>query len=60
MSEIANYELNLIVWFGRDKGVHAFPKDISLKLNVIAWLEFKLDVIVQHVNQYATETPQTW
>ena len=26
----------------RDKRVHAFPKGISLKVNAIAWLEFKL------------------
>ena len=32
-------------------GVHAFPKGICLKVNVIAWLEFELihyDVAIQH------------
>ena len=27
---------------GRDKGVHTFPKGISPKVIVIAWLEFEL------------------
>ena len=27
---------------GADKGVHTFPKGISLKVNVIAQMEFKL------------------
>ena len=27
---------------GLDKRVHAFPKGISLKVNVIAWLEFEI------------------
>ena len=34
-----------------DMGVQAFPKGISLKVNVIAWLEFELthyDVAVQY------------
>ena len=38
-------------------GVYTFPKGISPKVNVIAWLEFELayyDVKVQHVNHYAT------
>ena len=30
-----------------DKGVHPFPKDFSLKVNVIAWLEFELTKIPQ-------------
>ena len=41
---------------GEDKRVHAFPKSISLKLNVIAWLKFEViyyDVAVQHVSHYA-------
>ena len=45
---------------GGDKGVHTFPKDISPKMNVIAWLEFELiyfEVAVQHFNHYATGTP---
>ena len=36
----------------RDKGVHAFPKSISLKVNVIARLEFELvnfEVAVWHI-----------
>ena len=39
---------------------HIFPKGISAKVNVIAWLEFELtyyNVTVQHVNHYTTETP---
>ena len=42
-----------------DKGVHTFPKGISLKFNVIVRLEFKIayyDVAVQHVSYYATGT----
>ena len=39
-------------WQGkRDKRVHAFPKGISLKVNVIAQLDFEFihyDVAVQH------------
>ena len=37
----------------KDKGFHAFTKSISLKVNVIAWLEFELtyyDIAVKHVN----------
>ena len=30
-----------------NKGVHAFPKDISLKLNVIVRLEFELMTMLQ-------------
>ena len=26
----------------RDKGIHIFPKSISPKVNIIAWLEFEL------------------
>ena len=40
-----------------NKGVHAFPKGISLKVNVIVWLELKLAyyvVAVQYVNHCAT------
>ena len=39
------------------KGIHAFPKGISSKVNVIAQLEFKhayYDDAVQRVNHYAT------
>ena len=43
-----------------DKEVHTFPKGICLKVNVIAWLEFKLtydDSAVQWFNHYTTRTP---
>ena len=43
----------------RDKGVLAFPKSTSLKLNIIARLEFQLDYFeaaVQHFSYYAKET----
>ena len=47
-----------------DKGVHAFPKGINPKVNVIAQLEFELayyDVAVQYVSHYAMETLSwTW
>ena len=36
-------------------GVHTFPKDISLKMNVIVRLEFELaynNVAVQHIYHY--------
>ena len=39
--------------------VHTFPKCISPKVNVIAWLEFDLDYIevaVQYFNHYVTGT----
>ena len=41
-------------------GVHAFPKRISPKVNVIAGLELKLvdcDVTVQHVSHNAKGIP---
>ena len=34
---------------GRDKGVHAFPKGISLKVNVIVLLKFKLTMMSQSI-----------
>ena len=37
-----------------------FPHGISLKVNVIAQMEFRLnyvDVAAQHVSHYATDTP---
>ena len=40
---------------GGNKGVHAFPKGISPKVNIIARLEFELanfEVAVQRVNHY--------
>ena len=41
------------------ENVYTFLKGISLKVNVIAWQEFKFiyyDVAVQHVSYYAMET----
>ena len=38
-----------------DKGLHTFPKSISLKLNVVARLEFELayfEAVVQHCSHY--------
>ena len=43
----------------RDKRVHAFPKSISPKVNVIARLEFELaysEVAILNVNHYTTES----
>ena len=40
--------------------VLTFPKGISLKTNIKAWLVFELayyDVAIQHVNHYAKRTP---
>ena len=45
---------------GRIKGVHAFPKGISPKVNVIERLEFELayyDSGVRRFNHYTTRTP---
>ena len=44
---------------GEDKRVHFFPKGISLKVNVIAWLEFELTHynILVHVSHYTMRTP---
>ena len=42
------------------KGVHAFPKGINPKVNVIGWLEFELaytDVVIEDFNHYATGIP---
>ena len=39
--------------------VHTFPKSTSLKVNIIAQLDFKFaydNVSVQHVSHYSTET----
>ena len=44
----------------QDKGVHTFPKVIRPKMNVIAWLEFKLafyDCGGQRFNYYNSSTP---
>ena len=43
-----------------DKEVHIFPKGISPKGNIIAWLEFELafyDVEDQHVSHFTVESP---
>ena len=59
MTGVWNHLLRCCSLTQRDKGVHAFPKGISLKVNVIAWLEFELtyyDVTVQHVSHIAMET----
>ena len=40
------------------KGIHTFTKGISLKVSIIAWLEFKLAYfIIQHLSHYAKGTP---
>ena len=44
---------------GGYKRIHIFFKDINSKVNLIAWLVFKLayeDGTVQHANLYATAT----
>ena len=46
------YYLNYRWW---DKGIHTFPKGISLKVNAIMLLEFELayyNVTAQHVSHY--------
>ena len=46
---------------GVNKRVHAFPKSIALKVNVITWLEFELadfNVAVKLVSHNATVTLQ--
>ena len=43
-----------------NKGVHAFSLDISLKMNMIAWLEFELtsfNTTDQYFSHYAMGTP---
>ena len=39
-------------------GFHTFPKGISLKVKLIAQMEFELDsyFVVQHINHHATRT----
>ena len=47
-----------IAW--ENKGVHAFPKHISLKVNIITWVDFKFayyNVIVQQISCYAMRAP---
>ena len=46
---------NDTIWL--DKGVHAFLKGISLKVNIIVWLEIELayfKATVQHFSHYVT------
>ena len=46
--------------WGRNKRVHAFPKSICPKVNLIAQLEFRLTyfvTVVQHFSNYAAGTP---
>ena len=48
---------------GGNKGVHAFSKGISSKVNVITWLEFELvyfEAAVQYFSPYATWTPENF
>ena len=43
---------------GEIRGVHAFPKNMSPKVNIIAWLEFELadyNVVVQIVSKCLKE-----
>ena len=43
----------------KDKGIHTFPKGISLKVKAITQLEFKIpsfDVTIQYISHYATRT----
>ena len=43
--------------------VHAFPKVISLKVNIIMGLEFELtyfEAAVQYYNHYTTVNPSLW
>ena len=45
------------------KGVHAFSKGISLKVNVLPLLEFELvfyDFVVKYVNRNSTRNPLYW
>ena len=44
-------------------GVYIFPKGYSLKVNAVAWLEFKLsyyDVAIHHISHYVRPPPQKW
>ena len=45
---------------GKNEKVHLFHKSISLKIKIIAWLEFELvysDVIDQHISHDAVRNP---
>ena len=53
--------MDYLTYIWRDKDVHTFSKGICPKVNVIAWLEFKIacyDVAVQHISDYAMRP--TW
>ena len=57
LEEQSWYDLNHS-W--EDKGLHTFPKDICLKANVIAQLEYELayyNSAVHRFNHYITRTP---
>ena len=46
----------------RDEGVHAFPKGIILKVNIIVWKEFELAYFksaLKYFGLYATRTPHS-
>ena len=52
--------LNYLIHCKKDEEVHAFPKGISPKINVITRLEFKLanfKVAVEHFSNYVMGTP---
>ena len=40
--------------------IHTFPKGVSLKVNVIAWLEFELTYFKAPVQHFSTEVPQIY
>ena len=47
-------------WKVGDKGIYTFPKGVSLRVNMIAWLEFEFayfEAAVRHFDFYATPTP---
>ena len=54
---IKEQQLYNLIHSWEDKGVHTFLKRIKPKINLIVRLEFELayyDIVVQHVNHYAT------
>ena len=42
-----------------NKGIHTFPKGISLKMNVIVQLEFELAYYDSAVHRFNSYTPRT-
>ena len=38
----SHYYIHYLIYSLKDKGVHTFPKGISLKVKAIVWLEFEL------------------